>query len=146
MVKMDFVSFDDVFDDVINYIEENKEQMKKYSGDDLCIDYNSYRAFAPSMVVLTLRHDGKIVGFNLFAVSPYLREKKMIEATNHGLFVERSFRAKYGKKIIQASDNFLRSLGVLKINYTNDNPAFGRLLASLNYKPRYTIWEKSYGQ
>lgn len=146
MILFSFTNFADVFDEVYAYIEANKEAMKEYADGVLDIDWPSYKMAAESnqMMIVTIRHDFHIVGFSLFLISSDLRDKNKKEASNHGLYLEKEFRSKYGVRLIKDSDKFLSRLSISSTSYTNDSKVFGKLLTKLGYKATHTIWGKNH--
>lgn len=148
MIKSDFLSLEDVFDEVAGYLAANADIVRKATGTDLALDLPSYRAAAESgqMMILTLRHDGRLVGFSLFHVAADLRDKTRFEATNHGIVVSREYRKKYGERMFSEAHKFLKRAGVSETMYINDNAAFGRFLKKFHAKPKFTIWSVQNGQ
>lgn len=148
MMQIDFVSLNDVFDEVSKFIEQHREEIEKdVLKSELLIDYETFKEVAQSGQAMTviLRHEQKIVGFSAFYLSRNPRNVKEFEATNHGVFVEKEFRRKYGLRILEDADKFLARLGVIEISYINDNDAFGRLLSKIGYKVKFKIWSKKNG-
>lgn len=147
MTKFDFVSLDSpVFDEISAYIEAHKDELKQYS-ETLEVDYPTYRvaAEAGQLMALTLRHDGNLVGFSIFYLSPRLRSRLEIDATSQGLYIEQAFRKKYGLRMIMEGQKYLDRFGIKETNYQNDNEAFGRLLRKLGFVKKTVIWSKKNG-
>lgn len=146
-MKFDFISMDSpVFNEIAAYVEANKEALKEFT-DSLDVDYETYRqaAEAGQFMALTLRHDGRLVGFSLFHLSPDPRSRHNVDAENHGLFVEEAFRAKYGSRMITEASKYLDRLGIRETDFRNDNEAFGRMLAKFGFKKKTTIWSRKNG-
>lgn len=148
MTKFDFVSLDSpVFDEIAAYIEAHKEQLREFT-ETLEIDYPTYRAAAQAgqVMALTLRHDGRLVGFSVFHLSPALRNRREVDAMNHGLFVEAEFRKKFGLRMITEAGKYLDRLGITETSFQNDNEAFGRMLAKFGFTKKTVIWSRKNGQ
>lgn len=143
MIKFDFLPLFNVFDEMKVYIEAHKQELKEYA-DDLDVDYDSYKSAAENgqMMVLTLRHNDAIVGFSVFFLSANLRNKLFLEATNHGLFVEKQYRRAYGERIIAEGEKALDRVGVGKRKFLNNSLAFARLLKKHGYKAETVVWSK----
>lgn len=150
MMKFDLVSLEDVFKDVVENIEAHKKEIAEAAGDkDLNFDYPVYEAVAQTgqMLVVTLRHDERLVGYSVFHLSPDLRNRKRIEATNHGVFVEKAYRKKYGLRMLTEEPvKFLTRVGVTKISFINDSEVFGRLMKRFGFGAKQTIWSFENGQ
>lgn len=147
MMKFDFIPLDDIFDELQAHVAINLKEIVAVAKE-FDVDWNTYRSAAElgSMMVLTLRHDDKLVGYSVFYMSLNLRNKRMIEATNHGVFLEKEYRIKYGARMLSEADKFLKRVGVNETMYINDSKVFGRLLARNGYKQKTIVWSVKYGQ
>lgn len=147
MMKFDFVPLDEVFDELQAHVAFNMAEIVA-AAKEFDVDWNTYKAAAEdgNMMVLTLRHDGRLVGYSVFYLCLNLRNKRVIEATNHGVFLEKQYRAKYGMRMLSEADKHLNRIGVNETSYINDDEAFGRLLARNRYKTKYKVWSVKYGQ
>lgn len=147
MIKFDFVYGDTAFEEIRNYIEENREELQKYGGE-LNVDYATYREVSQGgqLVYVTLHGDGKLVGFSVFYLASSLRNKREVEATNHGIYVDKAYRKKFGTRMFTESRKFLERLGVNKILYVNDSPAFGRMMKRMGAKINSQTWSFENGK
>lgn len=130
---------EDIFDECVQFIENHKDEMSEYSGT-LDMDYISYKMAAPQFVALVLRDCDRMVGLSLFLICSDLRDKTSTQATNHGLFLIKPYRGKFGLWMIKESNRQLQNLGISEILYINDSHVFGRLLKRFGFIPKYTIW------
>ncbi len=72
-----------------------------------------------SIVVITVRKDGNIIGYSLYSLYYPLEYCKTIFANNEDIFIKKSERKGHlGLNLIRLSEEELKNLGVKKINYS----------------------------
>lgn len=138
---------ENTIEELIDYIEHNKADLQDVAGE-LLVDYDTYRAAAENrgVAAVVLRQENKIVGFSVFYLSADLRDKRIIEAENHGLYIEKQHRRRFGSAMLERTGEFFSSIGVNKISFRNDSAAFGRLMSRFGYKPTMQIWSLENGK
>lgn len=147
MMKFNFLPLEDVLEELRAHVNVNMAEILE-AAKEFDIDWGVYEGAAQSgnMMVLTLRHENRLVGYSVFYLSFNLRNKRVIEATNHGVFLERQYRKKYGMRMLSEADRNLKRIGVNETSYINDADSFGRLLARNGYKTKSKIWSVNYGK
>lgn len=148
-VLFDFVALHHVVDEIKPNVARHYEEMT--DGDDYGvpdIDWDSYLAasVAGHIKVVTMRDDGKLVGYGAFTVGFNPRYKTILEATSDGIFIEKPYRGKYAQQFLRKCDFYLIMLGVREINYTLSDERIGKLLARNGYKQKYKVYGVTYGQ
>lgn len=103
----------------------------------------SHAGFCP---VVTARLNGRIIGYSAYVLSHNMRKRKVIEAENHGLYIEKKYRGKIGRTLLRKADEFLKRFGVHETMYRNDNALFGEWIARCGYTEKCKIWSIKYGQ
>ena len=97
------------------------------------------------IVLLTLRREGKLIGYSMFVLNKHLHYASMMVATNDILFVaptERDFRLGY--MLIIQSEKYLKSLKVDKVTWhMKPHKSFAKLLEKIG---GYTHEEEIYGK
>lgn len=148
MMKFDLTPLHEVVEEMQAHIAANLEEIKAAAGGTFDVDWSTYLQASDTgnVVVLSLRHEDLLVGYSVFYISAALRDKLAVEATNHGVFLEKEYRQKFGLRMISEADKFLTRLGIKEIMYINDNEIFGRLLKVSGYQPKQTIWSKENGK
>ena len=72
-----------------------------------------------SIVVMTVRKNGNIIGYSLYSLYYPLEYCKSIFANNEDIFIKKSERKGHlGLNLIRLSEEELKNLGVKKINYS----------------------------
>lgn len=147
MISFDFVPFHEVGDEIAPHVPRHYREMTE--GDDYGeprIDWRAYLAasHAGQLMVVTVRDDGKLVGYSAFTIGANPRYKHIIEADNNGIFLEKKYRGRISRLLMQKSDEYLQNLGVHQANYTLSDDRVGRMLPG--YKSKYKVWSKTYGK
>lgn len=135
-------------------IAELKPNVDRYysemtEGDDYGppdVDWDMYESASRSgqCRVVTVRDNGKLIGFSIFVISTNQRYKNRIEANSDGIFLEKPYRGQLSKALLNKSDEYLQAIGVHETNYTLSDDRIGRMLPG--YKSTYKVWSKKYGQ
>ena len=100
-----------------------------------------------------LRRDGKIVGYNAFAVYPHIHYKSSLHAVNDVLYVDPEERGTAGIRLIRGTEAMLKELGVVKVIYHtkvhvpigHKSGSVGDLLAKMQYKHFENLYSKMLG-
>jgi hypothetical protein len=90
----------------------NKEHIK------LDPDWHKYSILAKnkSLVVITARDQGKLVGYSVFFITNHLHYQQNKMANNDVLFLHEDYRkGTTGIKLIKESEKALKDLGIIKI-------------------------------
>lgn len=147
MIEFGFVPLHEIAREIAPNITRHYTEMTE--GDDYGypnIDWDLYleASFAGQCKVVTVRDNGKLVGYSVFTLGRNLRYKNMIEANNNGLFLEKSYRGHLSRLLMKKSDEYLKAIGIHETNYTLSDDRIGRMLAG--YESKYKIWSIKYGQ
>ena len=90
----------------------------------------------------TLRDKGKLVGYIFYSVMPNIQFKRVVVASQMGLFVDREYRRTLGAfSLISDSEYILKTFGINAIiQHTNIKHDIGRLYESKGYE----LYDKCY--
>lgn len=118
-------------------------------GDDYGppnIDWDGYLAasYAGRCVAVTVRDNGKLVGYSVYSIGNNPRYRHIIEANSDGIFLEKEYRGAVSREFIKKADEYLQSMGIHETNYVLSDDRVGRTLSG--YTSKYKIWSKKYGQ
>lgn len=64
-----------------------------------------------------LRNNGRLIGYNSFAVSPHLHYRSSLYAFNDIIYVDPRERGSAGIRLVRGTEKMLKELGVKKIVY-----------------------------
>lgn len=146
-MKFDLVPAHEIADELAPNLSRHHSEM--HVGDDngdLNIDWDAFfqASLAGKFVAVTLRNEGKLVGYSLFLLGNNPRHKHILEAQGCGIHIEKEFRGQ-GLKLVRKADELLKAIGIQKTEYILNDSAMGKLLSRCGYKPNYTIWSYKYG-
>ena len=109
-------------------------------------DYDKYRVLDRMGFLhgVTVRDDGKLVGYFLSFVTPHLHYKDHVMSSNDVVFISKPYRkGTIAARMFKFAEKTLREKGVAKmivnVKIAND---FGSLLDRLGYIPIERIYEK----
>lgn len=109
-------------------------------------DYDKYRELDRMGFLhgVTVRDDGKLVGYFLSFVTPHLHYKNHIFSSNDVVFISKDYRrGTIAARMFKFAETTLKEKGVTKmhvnVKLAND---FGSLLERLGYMPIERIYEK----
>lgn len=109
-------------------------------------DFNGYRYLqkAGSLLCVTCRDNGNLVGYSFMFVFPHIHYKSTLTAMNDILYLKPEYRKGFaGVRLIKLSEEACRSRGVKKIAWhikTDHN--FGKIMERLGYN----LFEVNYGK
>lgn len=143
-----FVPFHLVAKEIAKNLEQHYDDVDlkdDYGRPDL--DWDSYLelSLAGKCKVIIVRKDERLIAYSVFCIGNNLNHKRIIEAANTGIFINKEYRGKIILEIVRKSDEFLRNLGVNEINYIIKDKRIGLLLKRVKYKAKHTIWSKLNG-
>lgn len=140
------------FHNIIDEVEANHRHYysEMTDGDEYGfpdVDWELYQALsrAGTMACVTMRDGEKLVGWALFSLGTNPRYKTMLEAENHGLFIEKPYRAKWSNTFIKKCIEYMRTIGAHETNFTESDERVGKWLAKHGAKSTYKIWSFSHG-
>ena len=136
---------------VLDEIEANHKRhySEMTDGDEYGepdVDWELYRALsqAGSMACVTMRDEDKLVGWAAFSFGTNPRYKTMMQAENHGLFIEKDYR-KYSDMFIRKCLEFTRTVGAQETNFTESDDRVGKWLAKHGAKSTYKVYSFNHG-
>jgi hypothetical protein len=103
-------------------------------------DYYLAASYAGQCKAVTVRDDGKLVGYALFFIGHNPDHKHIIQATNSGIYLDEKYRGKVSLQLLRKSDEFMKELGAHEINYLLKDDRIGRLLGRNGYKSDHRLW------
>lgn len=149
MIEIAAVPFHEVIPEIAPNVERHYNEMNE--GDDngafdMDWDYYHQLSLSGACICITARDDGKLIGYSIYDIGTSPRYKDMLEASSSGLFVEKEYRdGKTAKRMIQAADAVMKSIGVKETSYTSNDEQFGKFLERAGAKQTYKIWSVSHG-
>lgn len=149
MIAFGFVPLHEIAHEIAPNVARHYTEMT--DGDDYGapdIDWDAYIATSKAGLcrAVTVRDQGKLVGYSVYSIGRNPRYKTRIEASSDGIFLEKEYRGKYGDQLIKKADEYLKNLGIHETNYIESDDRVGNLLARNGYQSPYRIWSKKYGQ
>jgi hypothetical protein len=89
----------------------------------LSVDWNRYRRSEAegSLFALTMRDDGKLVGYNIFFVMPHMNYMNTVFGLNNVVYVCPTHRGMNGLRLLLETDRRLKEKGVVKSVYHSKN-------------------------
>ncbi len=96
------------------------------------------------MACVTMWDDDKLVGWAAFSFGTNPRYKTMLEAENHGLFIEKEYRARWSDVFIKRCLEYMRTIGAVETNFTESDERVGKWLAKHGAKSTYRIYSFSH--
>lgn len=67
-----------------------------------------------------------------------------MEADNHGLFIEKQYRARWSDVFIKRCIEYMRTIGVQETNFTESDERVGRWLSKHGAKATYHVYSFSH--
>ena len=139
--------FDAVYEEGLPLLEAHYREISQYLDIPLTPDVERYRQLEANGVlrIYTVRADGRLVGYAVFAVSRNPHYTTCLQAAQDILFVDQTFRkGRLGIKLIQFSEEQLRSEGVQVVYHHVKvlHPALGSLLQHMGYEHVEQIYAK----
>lgn len=136
---------------VLDEIEANHKRhyAEMTDGDEYGepdVDWELYRglSLAGSMACVVMRDGDKLVGWAAFSFGTNPRYKTMMQAENHGLFIEKEYR-KYSDMFIKKCLEYTRTVGAQETNFTESDDKVGKWLAKHGAKSSYKIYSFNHG-
>lgn len=144
----EFVSFHEIGKELEKNFTTHYADMKRkeeYGPGD--IDWFSYiqASHLGKCKVVTVREDGELIAYSVFFIFNNMNHRKIIEATNTGLFIKKEYRGKIILELLRKSDEFLQNYGVMETNYATNDTRIGKLLERVKYKTSNVTWSIKYG-
>lgn len=120
----------------------------------LDVDWGRYFAMerAGCLRGITVRRNGKLIGYSAFITTPHLHYKSTPYAINDVFYIDPEHRGLAGVRLIQQSEKLLREIGVRKVLYHvklhvllgkgSNRAIVGRLLERLGYRHIEEVYAK----
>lgn len=140
-------SFGGLINEIKPLLQSHYEEIARHRGKiALNPDYDKYRELDRMGFLhgVTVRNEGKLIGYFLSFVIPHLHYKDHIFSSNDVVFVSKEYRkGTIAAKMFKFAEATLKEKGVTKmhvnVKLAND---FGSLLERLGYVPIERIYEK----
>lgn len=143
MIEYSLVPFHVVSDYIASVSIEHHEEVNKRDGiDGLDIDWDYlFEAGKVGACLVSVPTDkGKIIGYSGFFISQNALNKKIVEADSVAFFIEKEYRGKIADEFMAKTEEFLKKIGVNRINYLLKNGGIGRILKKRGYNDDYKQW------
>jgi len=147
MITFQRESFKDLEEEIIPLWEQHYDEIAS-NKDVIKLDPNlgGYRAFdeCGGLIILTLRDNGKLVGYSFFVLQMSLHYQTVIMAANDLFYVLPEYRGKMlGSKLMREAEKILKDLGVHQILMRTKSYAnFGVLLERNGYEETEVHYRK----
>lgn len=148
MITFDLLPLHRVYKEIIPNIPRHYTEMTdgdEYGVPD--IDWDLYLTLSErnKCVVVTVRDNGKLVGYSVYTLGNNPRYRDIREAGSAGIFLEKEYRGELSHRLIQKADEYLQKIGIQETHYILSDDRVGRLLGRDGYKSKYKMWSKRYG-
>lgn len=143
MIEYSLVPFHKVSDYIASVSLKHHEEVNirdNIDGLDIDWDYIFEADKAGLACVCVPTDNGKIIGYSGFLINQNLLDKKIVEAQSVAFFLEKEYRGKIANEFMTKTEEFLKKLGINKINYLLKNKAIGRMLKNRGYNDEYKQW------
>lgn len=149
MIAFDLAPLHRIYHEIEPNVERHYSEMTE--GDDYGppdIDWALYLALskADRCIVVTVRDEGKLVGYSAYIIGKNPRYKTRTQASSQGLFLEKEYRGRLSGIFIKKADEYLRKIGVHETAYILSDDRVGHLLGRHGYESKYKVWSVKYGQ
>jgi hypothetical protein len=143
MIEYSLEPFHEIAADVCERIPAHFAENKHYGKPNLDWDYYLQSSYAGQCKAVTIRDDGKLVGYTIFFITNDPDRKHVLQATNSGIFVDDDYRGKASIQLLKKADAYMKDLGAQEINYLIKDDRIGKLLSRQAYKQDYKLWSKT---
>lgn len=146
-MEYDFVNAFNVIGELAMNVERHYKEMLDSESELLPnIDWEHYRTISNMGVckALTMRDNGKLVGYAVFTISTNPRHKDVLEAFCDGIFIEKEYRGKHSLMLFKKIDEYMKSFDVKEVHFLIDNEKIGRFLSKNGYNETKTLWSLKY--
>ena len=146
MLEWDFVTADKVLEEIKPYIAKHSQEVygdefEKWSEPA----WDKYHACGEMEMcwIVTLRDDGKLVGYSVFFIQEHLHHPEIKQAMSDSLYLDEKYRkGRLGIELIKKGEKYLHSLGVKRVLYYAKMPAVERILKYLEYSEYERVYKK----
>lgn len=138
--------FKDVAPEIADLAPEHFDEVSDYVHVGLDVDWDRFAELDAGgfIKVLSVRDDGKLVGYVIFLVSKGLHYKNTLIALDDAFFLARPYRKAWnGIRMFQCAEKMLRFHGVQLVRYHEKiKVPCGKVFEYLGYKPQEIMWFK----
>lgn len=122
--------------------EHFSEAQKRGEYEGVKIDYDYFYALSTNGMafIVTLNKRDSVIGYAIFTVAQDPIRQGTVEATNVCFYVKEAFRGIGTKKLVEKSNEFMKKLGAVRINYLIKDSGFSCLLRSVGYEKDSELW------
>jgi len=149
MIVFDLMPLHRVYEEIKPNVARHYTEMTE--GDDYGppdMDWDTYISLSlvDQCVGVTARDDRKLIGYSAYVIGRNPRYKEIIQASSHGIFLEKEYRGRLSGVFIKKADGFLKKIGVHETDYTLSDDRVGHFLGREGYQPKYRVWSVKYGK
>ena len=94
---------------------------------------DAYLQFEDSIVLVTARSDGVLIGYIAFVKSPVHFQKNTLSAQSLGWFVKPEYRGIVGRKLLTVCEGYLKEDGVSQVLLGVRSEGFGTFMEKTGY-------------
>ena len=127
----------ELYDECKEMFQENKEETSSLNSlldIDVLMFIRMYRI--GSLVFLSIRDDGKIIGYSMFQLAAHLHDQLPTAQTNLLYITPRFRKGLLGVKFIKFCESYLKDIGIKRIFQTTTvHRELGKLFERLGYAP-----------
>lgn len=149
MITHDFLPFAALIPEIAPHTTRHYLEMTdgdNYGAPDVDWDYYVDASLAKACYAVATRDNGELVGYSIYTLGTNPRYKDRLEASCDGIFIEKPYRGKISNEMLAKADTCLAMMGVRETSYTMSDPRMGKLLERKDFKSKYKVWSKTYGQ
>lgn len=141
----DFVPFHEVAGDIAKNLDRHYDDVDfkdDYGRPDL--DWDSYLnlSLAGLCKVVAVRKEGELIAYSVFCSGKNMNHKTKTEASNCGIWIKKEYRGRLINTLLKKSDEYLKELGIMEVNYILNDDRIGKLLKRVKYQARHIVWSK----
>lgn len=143
-------TLDECLDEMIPIIEAHWEEVSMYQDKvKLSPDWDMYRKVeeADALVLMTVRDEGKLIGYFVFFVQPHMHYSEDVFAVTDALYLDQGYRhSDVSISMFIEAEEFLRQSGVsvIKVSMKTHAP-FDSLCEAMGYFNVERIYSKYIG-
>lgn len=146
MIEWDFRPFNEVMDEVIPYTRAQSDEVygNDYGGP-VDPDWDKYRQYGEAGLsrVVTLRKDGKLIGYSVFFIFEHPHHPSVTHAVSDALYLSPEYRkGRLGIELIKRGEKYLFDKGIKRIMYSERMPTVKKILKYLGYNEHEVVYMK----
>lgn len=104
------------------------------------VDWDYFDSLGENCLILCAFKEKELIGFSAFQVTTNAMNIKEIEADNIMITVKKKFRGRVSVNLLNKANEYLKKIGVVRVNYLIENENLGKLLKRKGFKPKRVEW------